>query len=253
MPTEPVTVVGYHGKVPSHGDFVSRGLPPTFMGPWDLWLQEAIHSSRQQLKGDWLDYYLTSPIYRFVLSPGICGDSTWMGIIMPSVDKVGRYYPMTICRMDKQSANPFTLLHSDTEWFDQIELLARSCLNDNFNLDGFYHAICQLSPQPLNQTGGNGDSQTAPNGCYFPRALRQPLSSTDEIPGILPAILDRLLKEHHFAYSVWYTQGSENVSPSLLTCIGFPPFDGIAALFDGNWQQWGWEGNQPSVRLCSQR
>ncbi len=246
MSTEPINVAGYHGKVPTHGDFVSRGLPNTFINPWDIWLQEAIHTSRQQLGQNWLDYYLTSPIYRFVLSPGICGNATWMGIVMPSVDKVGRYYPMTICRMYNQAANPFSILHNNSGWFDQIELLARSCLNDNLDLDNFFHSICRLNPNHINQAEQNIQAQY---NFSFPSALQQSLSSLEEIPGILPSILDRLLKEHYFAYSTWCTHGSENVSPSLLICAGLPPFDGMAALFDGNWRQWGWEGNQYPVQL----
>ena len=249
MPTEPVNVVGYYGKVPTHGDFVSRGLPTTFIGPWDIWLQEAIHTSRQQLGDNWLEYYLTSPLYRFVLSPGICGDSAWMGMLMPSVDRVGRYYPMTISLKDHEATNPFVALQKHNGWFEQVELLALSCLNDDFNLDNFYQGICQLTPNAAGQSSDKAEPFTNQmSGLGFPAALRQPLSSIGAMPDILPSVLDKLLKDHCFAYSVWWTHGSEHVSPSLLICTGLPPFDGIAAMFDGNWQQWGWEGKRYSLQ-----
>lgn len=110
MFTESITTPGYYGKVPTHGDFVGRGLPRSFIDPWDSWLQEAINASRQQLGNDWLHYYLTSPVYRFILSPNICGDRGWMGILMPSVDKVGRYYPLTISLPEKEGMNPLISL-----------------------------------------------------------------------------------------------------------------------------------------------
>lgn len=249
MSAEPVNVVGYYGKTPSHGDFVSRGLPNTFIGTWDVWLQEAIHTSRQQLGDNWLKYYLTSPLYRFVLSPGICGDSTWMGTLMPSVDKVGRYYPMTISLKDPSASNPLVALQSNNNWFEQVELLALSCLNDDFNLDNFYQGICQLTP---NTTGKPSDKPkpftNQMNDLAFPAVLRQPLSSIGAMPEILPSILDRLLKDHCLAYSVWWTQGSDHVEPSLLICTGLPSFGGISAMFDGNWQQWGWEGKRHSIQ-----
>jgi len=239
-----LNVVGYHGKVPSHGDFVSRGLPATFVSPWDIWLQEAIHTSRQQLGNEWLDYYLTSPLYRFILSPGICGDSVWMGILMPSVDRVGRYYPMTISQKSPDNINSFLAFQVYDDWFKQIESLALSCLNDDFNLDNFYQQICQLRTDTQNQTIDQDKPAIERYNLSFPSALRQPISSIKSIPDILPSILDKLLKDHCLAYSVWYTQGSEHVAPSLLICTGLPPFDGVAAMLDGNWQERGWEGKR---------
>ncbi len=248
MPTEPVNVVGYHGKVPKHGDFVSRGLPNTFIGTWDVWLQEAIHTSRQQLGNNWLDYYLTSPLYRFVLSPGICGDLAWMGTMMPSVDKVGRYYPMTISLNNPAAVNPFVALQSNNSWFEQVELLILSCLNDDFNLENFYQSVCQLTPNTVSMPSDQSEPFTNQmNDLAFPTSLRQPLGSISSLPEILPAILDRLLKDHCLAYSVWWTQGSDHVEPSLLICTGLPSFDGISAMFDGNWQQGGWEGERYAI------
>ncbi|MCG8100523.1 MAG: type VI secretion system-associated protein TagF, partial [Candidatus Thiodiazotropha taylori] len=87
---------GLYGKIPSLGDFVTRRLPRGFIAPWETWMQEAIANSREQLGDFWLDNYLTSPMWRFALSPGICGEQGWAGILMPSVDRVGRYYPFTL-------------------------------------------------------------------------------------------------------------------------------------------------------------
>lgn len=87
---------GFYGKLPALGDFVSRRLPRQFIEPWDQWLQSAIAASREQLGSDWLDVYLTSPIWRFGLGAGVCGTGAWAGVLMPSVDKVGRYYPLTL-------------------------------------------------------------------------------------------------------------------------------------------------------------
>ena len=47
---------------------------------------------------DWLDGYLASPSWRFLLMPGVMDGQPWAGVLMPSVDRVGRYYPLTIAR-----------------------------------------------------------------------------------------------------------------------------------------------------------
>ncbi len=236
---------GYYGKVHTHGDFVSRGLPKTFIAPWDAWLQEAINTSRQQLGDTWLNYYLTGPVYRFVLSPGICGNNGWQGVLMPSVDKIGRYFPMTVSLMDKQNINPFIALQIRNEWFASIERLVFSCLEDNFNLEKFNLSLSNFSFQ----AGYSSEAQTEQSlnpipEKIFHHAWQHPLKSIESMSSLLPDILDNLLKEQCFAYSLWWTEGSEMVSPSLLICEGLPHFEGIAALIDGNWQKWGWAGQR---------
>ena len=41
--------VGIYGKLPSHGDFLQRRVPPEFLTPWDDWLQAGIAASRSAL------------------------------------------------------------------------------------------------------------------------------------------------------------------------------------------------------------
>ncbi len=56
---------GFYGKLCAMGDFVSRRLPPSFVGPWDAWLQAMLTESRRHLGKDWLPAYMTAPIWRF--------------------------------------------------------------------------------------------------------------------------------------------------------------------------------------------
>ena len=242
MPSEPLAT-GYYGKVPSHDDFVSSGLPRSFIQPWDAWLQEAISSSRQQLGESWLNYYLTSPIYRFVLSPGICGENAWLGVLMPSVDRIGRYYPMTLSLGNDLQTNPFSVLQQKNGWFTQLEDLALFCLEDDFSLEVFNRRLSELPPHNLPNSSNTETAEPLIEKPTLSNAWRRSLDSIESIPNLLPVFLDNLLKEHCFAYSIWWTQGSEQVSPSLLICEGLPPYAGMAAMFDGNWQQWGWDGN----------
>ncbi|WP_051906330.1 type VI secretion system-associated protein TagF [Methylomarinum vadi] len=246
-------VNGYYGKVPTHGDFVSRGLPASFIDPWDAWLQEAVITSRRQLGNNWLDSYLTSPIYRFVLSPGICGEHSWLGILMPSVDRVGRYYPMTIGLLNQHNINPFLAMQREVTWFTNAETLALSSLADNFNLQEFNDQLSRLSPEILNDNCVNGFDEEPSERQPSHHAWQQTFGNKQNICDVLPCFLDTQLKEQFFAYSVWWTQGSERVAPSLLICEGLPPFDGMAAMFDGNWKKWGWEGNRyPSLPFGNQ-
>ena len=96
---------GWHGKLPALGDFVSRRLAPEFITPWDAWLSSGLHALRSAAPASWLQAYLASPSWRFLLQPGAlpgagpgAGSTAWAGVLMPSVDRVGRYFPLTLAQ-----------------------------------------------------------------------------------------------------------------------------------------------------------
>ena len=93
--TGPGMEVGFYGKLPSHGDFLRRRVSDAFVGVWDGWLQECIAASRAILGERWLDVYLTSPAWRFACAAGTFGAAPIAGVMVPSVDRVGRYFHLT--------------------------------------------------------------------------------------------------------------------------------------------------------------
>ena len=97
------TLPGWYGKLPALGDFASRRMGPDLLAWWDAWLAEGLLDLQTQhrLRGsNWLDAYLVSPSWQFLLSPaclpGELGHQAWMGCLMPSVDRVGRYFPFLV-------------------------------------------------------------------------------------------------------------------------------------------------------------
>jgi type VI secretion system ImpM family protein len=92
----PLSGVGFCGKLQSHGDFVRRRVPSTLLRRWEEWADAAMAAIRRHLGDNWPGSYLNSPIWRFAVSANCCGERPFLGIMMPSVDKVGRYHPLTI-------------------------------------------------------------------------------------------------------------------------------------------------------------
>ncbi len=86
---------GWYGKIPTAGDFIARRIAPDFGEVWHDWLQNALEGSRQRLAGRWPGDFLSMPVWRFVFSPGLVTPSAWVGLMLPSVDAVGRYFPLT--------------------------------------------------------------------------------------------------------------------------------------------------------------
>ena len=79
--------VGYFGKVPSRGDFIGEGLPASFTTPWDAWLRGAMASARDRVGAPWQAVFLSSPVWRFLLAPAVCGPQAVAGVIASSADK----------------------------------------------------------------------------------------------------------------------------------------------------------------------
>jgi type VI secretion system protein ImpM len=144
-------IPGWHGKLPTLGDFATRRLSPAFVQHWDAWLSQGL-AGLQARRRDWLDAYLASPSWRFLLMPGVLpsavSDSAWVGVLMPSVDRVGRYYPLTL-------AQPLTALprHGDEldalwRWLLQLDEAAADALLDDWDIAALETELARLGAPP---------------------------------------------------------------------------------------------------------
>lgn len=86
---------GWFGKLPGSGDFAQRRLDSTFTEPWDGWLHEGMAQLRER-HADWLTHYLQAPVWQFMLGQKLIAGRAWLGVLVPSVDAVGRYFPLTV-------------------------------------------------------------------------------------------------------------------------------------------------------------
>ena len=65
----------------------------------------------------------------------------WAGILMPSVDRVGRYFPLTLAvKIDDSQALPNLFINA-AEWFGKLEQLALTALEDDFDLTEFDRSL----------------------------------------------------------------------------------------------------------------
>lgn len=93
--SEAAALPGWFGKLPGMGDFAHRRLPESFRSVWDPWLQRGLARLRDR-HADWTSHYLEAPMWCFALGPQVAGEGAWIGVLMPSVDGVGRYFPFTL-------------------------------------------------------------------------------------------------------------------------------------------------------------
>ena len=233
---------GFHGKLPAKGDFVTRRLPRAFIDSWDRWLQDVIGDSRTQMGDAWLDAYLTCPVWRFVLSRGACGDQAFAGVMMPSVDRVGRYFPLTIVAQLADDSGPVESAATAAAWFTGAETLARSALADEFDFDRFDADVGAL---------GVPASVTTAAAASTDRGLRIEIADADGLDGVCRTLAGRWLSATYPNYSLWWTAGSEQLAPSFIACPGLPGADRFAAFLDGHWDRWGWVEPAPAPALSA--
>ncbi len=223
--------VGYFGKVPTRGDFVQRRLPRSFVGPWDDWLQGAVAASKAQLGGAWLDCYLTSPIWRFVLSAGICGDTAVAGVLMPSVDSVGRYYPMSIVLLQPGSDTAFAIVASAGRWFAAAENAVLGCLDDGFDLAAFDDGLADLAVLADARHGSDAGVRSMPGVGHGVVGFHMDGGEIDRwFPDEYGGLLDCMVRERFTRYSLWWTAGSERVRAGLRIHDGLPAESDFAAF-----------------------
>jgi type VI secretion system protein ImpM len=87
-------VPGFFGKLPSRGDFLTRDLSPATIAVWDSWISQSLIATRAVLAEDWPAVWAVAPVWHFALPPGQGGPFALMGLLCPSMDRVGRHFPL---------------------------------------------------------------------------------------------------------------------------------------------------------------
>lgn len=122
-------VSGFYGKLPARGDFVTVALPGSFTRPWDGWLADRLGASQVVLGTDWVNAWLEAPVWRFALAPGLAGPDAVLGVMLPSVDRAGRYFPLTFAAQFPAAGPRQT--GGDADWLDRCEAAGRAALEQD--------------------------------------------------------------------------------------------------------------------------
>ncbi len=211
--------LGFFGKSPQRGDYVDRNLSSAFISGWDAWLQSAMKGSRDVLQDGWLEAYLQSPIWRFILDRGTLTKTPWAGVILPSVDRVGRYYPMTFAVPIDDLERPLMAMFTMREWFEGLEVIALRVLDDQTSFKEWEKMIEDYGALPLY---GALSEETKDANESAPRGIIRLVSSSPHSLGIEMSWGEEAVP--FFAGgSLWSTLGSQRVSPQCLSFEGLPP------------------------------
>lgn len=220
---------GWFGKIASLGDFSSRRLPQDFVTRCDDWLSRGISVSRSQLGEHWLNTYLTAPIWRFAWSPGLAGPTWWVGVMMPSVDNVGRYFPLVI-------AQPFSHppVHDPAHaamqhWLDHVAHAAMSTLQAGVNVDTFES---QLMAAPV------WDPGLPDSGPALRRLVGRDRYESHQSTPLSPwlrGVAQQSLQHSLHGQSLWWLAQNAHGGSSLSVATGLPSAEQFIELLQGSW------------------
>ena len=234
-----MTSPGFWGKLPREPEFVSRGLPASFSESWDEWLQAMLAGSRELMGDGWLDAYLVCPIMHFVLGPGLCGENAWLGAWMASVDRVGRYFPLTVAQaLPDGAAHLMPLLSKrvDELWLAPVQDAMLGVLGaQGYGADGLAQALLAVDSTSVYSAcfAGRlapGLSAAAPDRTRWAWSSEVMLDAAD-------AILHRhalALEVEHAPMSAWFAHGSSGRDSELLLLRGLPDAAVFAQMLTGS-------------------
>ena len=188
------TAAGFCGKIPARADFVQAGLPRSFTDPWHDWMQRMLAASRATLGEAWLPAWLEAPVWRFALRCGVCGPEAVLGLWLPSVDRIGRHYPLTMAIAAADADRP-RLIAEGGGFLAAAERAGREALAND------------LPPAELAE-----------------RIAAAILAEPDD-PGID-------LQRQPAAPGIWWTDGGPRVPSDAFASPGLPDVTTFAAMLD---------------------
>lgn len=237
--------IGFFGKLPAAGDFIQRRLPGRFVEVWDNHFSIAVARARERFGADWMDAFQAAPSWRFVLSPGVCTHDAWAGLAGPSVDRVGRGFPMVMATA--LSAGPgaaVRLIDAGGGWYSQLEAVYARGQERSLDVDGFDAATASLDdtldvrsePDPIDIR--DNDWNTADH-------WRIPLPSAPSHGAWLAELWVRITASGD-PWCLWWTGGAGQARDSVLITRGLPGSDAYVAFIDPSQADGVWQVPHPA-------
>ncbi|KIC14372.1 type VI secretion system-associated protein TagF [Leisingera sp. ANG-Vp] len=210
---------GAFGKMPSAGDFFRLSSPGGFVRVWDAWLQQVMLDGQGAYGPGFDAHYMSAPIWRFTLPAGLAGAGKVMGVMMPSVDRVGRRFPLTLVAA-LPTPGPAALDHlSEGALFERLEDVALDALEDTMTKDGLAEALAGI---PVPDMRAVAPLRSAGSALVLTGA-----QGAEALPATLAG---ELLEARLSGCSLW-TAVLDGV-PRIMACPGLPQGQGALGLFD---------------------
>jgi len=205
---------GVFGKLPQKRDFVAFDIPRAILEPFETWLQSAVAASRNELGREWQERYLVAPIWHFWGGREIFGVDC-MGAIMPSVDQVGRFFPLSIIYYDDSGNGLVPPVRAENEdWYISLDERLLQTLEEDAEVEA--KTLAEGLKAPLQET----DELDNPGEDFNSGMLWR---QDDVVVGdLITGILDSDYRAACQGRSFWWTNGGANFGPIVYSQHGLP-------------------------------
>lgn len=208
---------GLFGKLPQKRDFVALGIARAQLEPFETWLQSAVAASRNDLGSAWQEHYLVAPVWRFWIGGDILG-ADCVGALIPSVDGVGRFFPLSILYTAEAGAElPPPSFDPLDPWYAEIEARLLTVLDPEAAIE--VERLTEGLARPVPQA-----AQPEPAGAAF----RKGLVWEGEAGGAAPLLAALALADYREACrgrSFWWTEGGASTGAMVYVRNALPdPF-----------------------------
>ncbi len=167
MSAGPLTALpGWWGKLPGTGDFSHRRLADGVRARLDEWLQLELGALRRR-HAAWQTAYLGAPLWQFAAGGGLLTQEIWLGVMMPSVDRVGRYFPLLIVQPASQ---PMALGVGPQAWWGRASEAALQALHDDCGPQGLDDVLMARFGAMIPSDPLAGESRVVEPGCSLWRS-----------------------------------------------------------------------------------
>jgi len=221
---------GWHGKLPTLGDFASRRLEAPFIEAWDGWLAAGLLALREAHPDTWLDAYLGSPSWRFLLMPevltGVAGEQGWAGVLMPSVDRVGRYFPLTLVQPLGDGPSSTQQMQALWHWLARLDDLARDALYEDWTAERLEQELAGMQDSGLDAIDVPAATVPAAVGELLELAAAPALDAAT----LIGIEAQRAWAERARGRAWWFARPDE-LQPRLLVSRGLPAAQSLGRLF----------------------
>lgn len=217
---------GLFGKLPAKRDFIGANAPRRFLDVWEPWLQAGLATSKQMLGQAWIEAYNRAPIWRFWLGAGLCGEAT-IGAFMPSVDGVGRSFPLAIFAGESGDLLPPPEFDPNEDWCEAAEAILLSALEAEATLEGVAARVAAMPKPALEPRSRSVAGMQELAGGVLARDIDRQVSA---------AFLAARRFGHRDAFaglSFWWTIGGVGFPPLALSLVRLPPASLFADMLTG--------------------
>jgi type VI secretion system protein ImpM len=164
--------------------------------------------------------------------------------MVPSVDRVGRYFPLTLVAELPDDVSLIAAATDASPFFDSAErLLIETLAAETVDFERFDERVVKLGvalesialpPRVML------DPAAAAMVGEGAQSWQIPIGSAAQLAPMFEQLLSQRLSSIYNPLALWWTEGSSAVEPSCLIAKGLPQPNTFGALLDGSWAPYRW-------------